>query len=71
MTPTIRWILGGAATLILGLASLLASDLRTTVQHQSSDISALQQSQAAERQALEDIRHDVHELVEMGHHVDR
>lgn len=61
-----RWLLTGACTLILLLATALAQDLRNTVQHQSEDIVALQKAQSASAQALEDIRRDIHELVAQG-----
>lgn len=58
------WIMTGACTLVFVLASALANDMRSNIQHQAADISALQVSQAATAQALEDIRHDVHELLQ-------
>lgn len=59
----LRWLLGGAATLIVLLGAALASDMRAIQAHQSTDIESLQKSQAATAQALEDIRQDLHELV--------
>ena len=72
-TRLVWLVMTGAVTLVFVLAGALAEDLRSQLaevkvqaSQQAATITDLEASQARTEHALDDIRRDVHELVELG-----